>query len=155
MEFFILLTTKFWMTTALASLLGIMIGSFLNVVIYRLPIMIKRSLKNSASIKEGKGRVHFDTFNLALPRSACPCCDHQISAIENIPLLSYLALRGRCRGCNIRISMRYPFVELLTCALSGASIWFLGAGTIGILTMVSSWILVGSSYILLDTSTKL
>ena len=117
------------LTTIIATGLGLAVGSFLNVVIYRLPIMAKRNaLKNALPhIKELHKEVYlvpnFDLsklFNLNLPRSACPICNHQITTIENVPVLSWLVLTGKCSGCKSPISTRYPFVELVNAMAWGA-----------------------------------
>lgn len=125
-----------------AGMLGLMVGSFLNVVIYRAPIMIKRSIDNSVAVKKGVPLPFTDTFNLAVPRSACPQCGHKITAIENIPVVSYLFLKGRCRGCKSPISMRYPFIELLTAILSFVAIFLFGASFLGFLVMCCIWIAI-------------
>lgn len=108
---------------ALIALLGLLVGSFLNVVIYRLPIMMDNAEKayakavmSETDIDETAGETLH--FNLLYPPSACPHCGHKIRAWQNIPVLSYLWQRGRCAGCNAAISMRYPFVEILTALLS-------------------------------------
>lgn len=96
-------------------LYGLLAGSFLNVVIYRLPIMIERQwiIESGVAPAEQASKV----FNLALPRSHCPHCDHPIAWHQNIPLISYVLLRGRCGNCQSPISLRYPLVELLTATL--------------------------------------
>ena len=102
-------------------ILGLLIGSFLNVVIHRLPIMMEREFKTDAiEYFELDQPQSNDQFNLVVPRSACPNCQHQISALENIPLVSYLWLKGQCSQCSTKISARYPLVELLTGLLSMA-----------------------------------
>ncbi|MDF3035235.1 MAG: uncharacterized protein K0S28_509, partial [Paucimonas sp.] len=83
----------------LAALFGLMIGSFLNVVIHRLPKMMQREFDNYIAHESGKPLPHEDRYNLVVPRSACPHCGHRITALENIPVFSYLALRGKCRQC--------------------------------------------------------
>ncbi len=99
-----------------AALLGLLIGSFINVVIYRLPIMLERTWQEQ--ISESRSELASETFNLAVPRSRCPTCSTQLSAIENVPVLSYLALRGRCRHCGSAIPGRYPLVELTASLIS-------------------------------------
>ncbi|MEK6596292.1 MAG: prepilin peptidase, partial [Pseudomonadota bacterium] len=93
------------------TIIGLMVGSFLNVVIYRLPEMMKRNWLQQCAELHGKAIETLPTFNLITPRSACPHCGHKITALENIPIISYLALRGRCSQCQARISPRYPIVE--------------------------------------------
>lgn len=104
----------------LATLLGLLIGSFLNVVIYRLPVMMQRDWRQQArEILELPEEPKQDTFNLILPNSCCPNCGHQIRPWENIPVVSYLFLRGKCSGCKAPISKRYPLIELACGLLSG------------------------------------
>ncbi len=111
--------------TIFCLIFGLLVGSFLNVVIYRYPIMLFREWEQMAKdILSERGfkiktpEVSFDKqpkkFNMVVPRSACPKCDHKISGLENIPIISYLFLKGKCRGCQTPISLRYPFIELLT-----------------------------------------
>jgi leader peptidase (prepilin peptidase)/N-methyltransferase len=99
---------------ALALVFGLAVGSFLNVVIHRLPIMMERDWLAQCAELRGEPAPQHEQLTLAAPRSRCPHCGHQITALENIPLISYLVLRGRCRGCGARISPRYPLVEALT-----------------------------------------
>lgn len=94
--------------------LGLLIGSFLNVVIHRLPIMLERAWKQEYKELQGEAVQDTAAFNLMVPRSRCPHCNHAITWYENIPLISYLALRGRCSACKKRVSLRYPLVELCT-----------------------------------------
>jgi len=110
-----------------ALLTGLLIGSFLNVVIYRLPIMMQRDWREQArEILEQPSEPQITTFNLVLPNSSCPHCNHEIKPWENIPVISYLFLRGKCSSCKSPISMRYPLVEL-TCGLLSAFIaWHFG-----------------------------
>jgi leader peptidase (prepilin peptidase)/N-methyltransferase len=116
------------LSPASLALFGLCIGSFLNVVIHRLPLMLERQWKRDSADMLG---VEYPTkdepaLGLATPASRCPACGHQIKWYENIPVASWLVLRGRCSSCSIRISARYPFVELLTGALFGAIGWKLG-----------------------------
>ncbi|MDD2545495.1 MAG: A24 family peptidase [Burkholderiaceae bacterium] len=113
---------EFWWNAAVASLFGLLIGSFLNVVIHRLPKMLERQW--AAEYAEYTTPPHTDApaqapapFNLWTPRSHCPACTHSVRWFENIPVLSYLVLRGRCSACGVRISARYPLVELTTAGL--------------------------------------
>jgi len=98
---------------------GLMVGSFLNVVIHRLPKMMEREWHNNCLELQGKDKPEQSKFTLSSPRSACPKCNHQITALENIPIISYLLLGGKCKGCKTKISMRYPLVEALTGVLIG------------------------------------
>ena len=110
-----------------ALLIGLLIGSFLNVVVYRLPLMMQRDWREQArEVLELPAEARGATFNLLLPNSKCPQCGHAIKAWENIPVLSYLFLRGKCSSCKTPISKRYPLVEL-TCGLLSAYIaWHFG-----------------------------
>ncbi len=110
----------------LAGLLGMLIGSFLNVVIYRLPIMMEAQWKAECAELGGQTLASAPAFNLMTPRSRCPSCSHQLSWFENIPVLSYLVLRGRCKHCQATISLRYPAVELATGVLFFFCAWRYG-----------------------------
>jgi len=103
-----------WVDAALFGVLGLLVGSFLNVVIYRLPKMLEAEWAANCADLAGTEAPSLAPFNLALPRSRCQKCQHQIRWFENIPIASYLALRGRCAKCSTSISMRYPLVELVT-----------------------------------------
>ena len=108
-------------------LLGLLIGSFLNVVIHRLPIMMEREWRrHCAELDPAKPAPKEPTFNLVMPRSRCPACQAPINAWQNVPIVSYLLLRGRCAACGARISVRYPLVELITGVLSVAVAWRFG-----------------------------
>ena len=134
-----------------AGLLGLLIGSFLNVVIYRIPKMMQRESDNYVAHESGKELPHTDRFNLMVPRSACPHCGHQITAMENIPVVSWLALRGKCRACKAPISPRYPAIELLTGIVSALMVWTFGAGWMGLATLVFAWMLIAMTFIDFDT----
>ena len=134
-----------------AALLGLLVGSFLNVVIYRVPKMMQRESDNYVAQESGKEPPHQDRFNLMVPRSSCPCCGHQITAIENVPVISYIALGGKCRKCKTRISPRYPAIELLTAALSGLLVWTFGSGLMGCSSLLFAWLLIAMTFIDVDT----
>jgi len=138
--------------TGLVFLFGLLVGSFLNVVIHRLPRMMEAEWHAQCAELRGEAPVAAAPFNLAVPRSACPQCGHQITALENIPLLSWLWLRGRCSSCRTPISVRYPLVELLTALLSAAAAWKWGVSvqTVGALLLI--WTLVALAFIDLDTT---
>ncbi|MBZ2208799.1 prepilin peptidase [Massilia soli] len=137
--------------TLAAALFGLLIGSFLNVVIYRIPKMMQRESDNYVASESGKELPHTDRFNLMVPRSACPHCGHQITAMENIPVISWLALRGKCRACKAPISPRYPAIELLTGVLSALMVWTFGSGEAGLATLVFTWLLIAMTFIDFDT----
>jgi len=132
-------------------LLGLLIGSFLNVVVYRLPIMMQRDWREQArEILELPAEPQTATFNLVLPNSSCPQCAHEIKPWENIPVISFLFLRGKCSSCKAPISMRYPLVELSCGLLSAFIAWHFGftwqAGAMLLLT----WGLLAMSLIDID-----
>jgi leader peptidase (prepilin peptidase)/N-methyltransferase len=112
-----------WMDAALAGVFGLLLGSFLNVVIYRLPKMMEREWAVECAQLTGQPVADAPPFNLMRPRSACRQCGHQIRAWENVPVLSFLALRGRCSACGTPIGLRYPAVELATGALFAFCAW--------------------------------
>ncbi len=111
---------------AAAALFGLMIGSFLNVVIHRLPRMMERDWSVQCAELRGETPEPAEPFSLLRPRSHCPHCSRPVGAMENIPVLSFFVLRGRCRGCGKPISWRYPAVELATGLLFGLVAWKLG-----------------------------
>jgi leader peptidase (prepilin peptidase)/N-methyltransferase len=119
---------------AFAIVFGLVIGSFVNVVAYRLPIMLERAWRLEISEATGQpaGADGLPTrYNLCVPRSACPHCGHVLRAYENIPLLSYIALRGRCSACRTRISARYPLVEFVSAALAAGALAAFGPTGMG------------------------
>jgi leader peptidase (prepilin peptidase)/N-methyltransferase len=138
-------------STAVLGILGMLIGSFLNVVIYRLPKMMQRESDNYVAHESGKELPHPERYNLILPRSACPSCGHQITAFENIPVLSYLIIGGKCTSCKAPISKRYPIIEAITGLLSAFMIWHFGSGLPGLAAMVFVWFLVAMTFIDADT----
>ncbi len=141
--------------------LGLVIGSFLNVVIHRVPIMMERQWREqcaeleqpdqAATLPATAAQATNERFNLVVPRSACPACKKPISALQNIPILSYLFLRGRCANCGVRISVRYPIVEALTGILSAAVAWKLGFGWPAAAGLALTWFLVALAFIDIDT----
>jgi leader peptidase (prepilin peptidase)/N-methyltransferase len=135
----------------IAGVFGLLFGSFLNVVIHRLPIMMQRESDNYVAEESGKPLPHTGRYNLMVPRSACPHCQHQITAMENIPVISWLALRGRCSNCKARISPRYPLVELLTGVLSALVVWHFGSGYAGLAALFFLYSLIAMTFIDADT----
>ncbi|MCZ2173822.1 MAG: A24 family peptidase [Burkholderiales bacterium] len=135
----------------LAILVGLMVGSFLNVVIHRLPKMMERGWLTECAELRGETPPLFEKLTLATPRSRCPHCGHRITAIENIPVLSYIFLRGRCRGCQARISPRYPLVEALSGLLSGYAAWRFGPSWAGIGALFFIWCMIALTFIDFDT----
>lgn len=136
-----------------ASLFGLIVGSFLNVVIHRMPIMLVRRWRQDCEELGGKvptEQAAREQFNLVTPRSRCPHCGHLITALENIPLLSYLWLRGRCSACRKPIGVRYPFVEILSALLSGSVAWHFGFGPAGLTAIALTWMLIALAFIDID-----
>jgi leader peptidase (prepilin peptidase)/N-methyltransferase len=151
-------------------LLGLCIGSFLNVVIYRLPLMLERQWRAEAAAAledatpdsaptsaprsdnaSGPGAGAAQTFNLVTPRSACPRCKAPITAWQNIPVVSWLALRGRCAACKNSISPRYPLVELASGLLSGVVAWHFGPSAAAACALLLTWSLIALTGIDIDT----
>ncbi len=138
-----------WIT--LAGLLGLIVGSFLNVVILRLPVMLERRWRAEVSeFSAEQSTVIAATFNLVTPPSRCPSCGSAIRPWQNIPVLSWLVLRGRCAACGSGISARYPAVELATGLLSAVVAWRLGFGLAGVAGLVLTWFLIALTVIDLD-----
>ena len=135
-------------TVVLASLA---VGSFLNVVIHRLPKILERRWRAELTEHSGTQPAPEPRYDLAIPRSHCPACGHRISALENIPIASYLVLGGRCSACKARISPRYPLVEALTGALSGYVAWRYGLSWQAFAALVFVWSLIALAFIDLDT----
>jgi leader peptidase (prepilin peptidase) / N-methyltransferase len=137
--------------TAAAAVLGLLVGSFLNVVIHRLPKMLERGWAQQCAELRGEDAAPAPSYNLVVPRSACPSCGRRIGALENVPVLSWLALRGRCRGCGTRISARYPAIELLAGILAALAIWRFGPTWQGLAACGLLWTLVALTFIDADT----
>ena len=158
----------------LCLILGLLVGSFLNVVIHRLPRILKREWRQQsveilgewatetappaelAPMRAGlgtlAGALHGATvYNLVVPRSACPHCGRAIGALENIPLVSWIALRGRCAGCKARIGVRYPLVEAFTGLVSAAVGWHFGFSLAALAGLIFAWALIAAAVIDLDT----
>lgn len=138
---------------AFSVILGLLVGSFLNVVIYRVPEMLKRQWKSECTTYlelESEAPSSTEPFNLVKPDSTCPKCGHKIKPWENIPVISWLFLRGKCSNCKAPISFRYPAIELLTGVVSGWMIYQFGANWAGIMAMIFSWMLIALFFIDLD-----
>ncbi|MER0169040.1 MAG: prepilin peptidase [Nitrosomonas sp.] len=133
------------------TILGLMVGSFLNVVIYRLPEMMKRNWLQQCAELQGEAMQTLPEFNLFTPRSRCIHCGHKITAWENIPVISYLFLRGRCSQCHASISPRYPMVEAATAIISGFVAWHFGYGFVALAALIFVWSLIALAAIDLDT----
>ncbi len=142
--------------TVLCGIIGLLVGSFLNVVIHRLPKMLELGwLQQCAELNgntaENAPPYNLPRHNLLVPRSACPHCGHKIGALENIPLISYLLLRGKCRGCGAAISARYPIVEALSGVLSAYVAWHFGFGLAALAALLFIWALLALTFIDADT----
>jgi leader peptidase (prepilin peptidase)/N-methyltransferase len=139
---------------------GLLIGSFLNVVIYRVPIILERQWReqcqelaasDSAGPTVAPAKQANAPFNLVVPRSACPSCNAPITAVQNIPVVSWLFLKGRCASCGVRISARYPAIEALTGLLCAAVAWKFGFGWPALYGLVLTWFLIALTFIDVDT----
>jgi leader peptidase (prepilin peptidase)/N-methyltransferase len=147
--------------------LGLLVGSFLNVVIYRVPIMLDRQWREQCAELAAAGTPGATSsaavatpaspeagpttrFNLVAPRSSCPACKAPITAMQNIPVLSYLFLKGRCASCGTRIGVRYPIVEALTGVLSAAVAWKFGFGWPALAALTLTWFLIALTFIDVD-----
>ena len=130
--------------------LGLLIGSFLNVVIHRLPLIMHREWQQQCHELIGSEAPQTDSLTLSTPRSRCPHCGHAITALENIPVISYLILRGRCRGCQARISLRYPLIEALTGLLSALVAWHFGFNWACLGALLLTWALIALTFIDVD-----
>lgn len=137
----------------IAVLFGLAVGSFLNVVIYRFPVMLERQWRHQCHELLNAGQQPPsppERFDLVAPRSRCPHCSHAISALENIPVLSYLCLKGKCAKCKKPISWRYPFVELLAGCLSGLIAWRFGFSLATLAGVFMTWGLIALAFIDID-----
>lgn len=134
--------------TVCVGFVGLLIGSFLNVVVYRLPKMLMRDWRTQArEVLEMPEQPDAETFNLILPNSSCPHCDHEIKPWENIPLASWLFLRGKCSNCKEAISIRYPLVELACGLFSAVIAWQFGVSWEALAMLVLTWGLLSMSLI--------
>lgn len=148
-----LLSNNLPLLAGFVFILGLLFGSFFNVVIHRLPKILSREWRSTASeiLKEAKCDVSCpkedlpEKYSLVTPRSACPKCGHKITALENIPIFSWLFLKGKCRSCKTSISIRYPFVELLTAITFATCAWVFGFNWLLLFALIfTSFLIVGS-----------
>jgi leader peptidase (prepilin peptidase) / N-methyltransferase len=143
------------LAVAFTSLFGLLIGSFLNVVIYRLPKMMElewaHEVASQAAAERGEELPEPEPFNLVRPRSRCSSCGHQITALENIPVLSWLFQKGKCTACGAKISARYPVVELCSALLAGVAVWVFGFNAVGLGAAFLSLVLLVLALIDFDT----
>ncbi len=142
-----------WLFPALATLFGLIVGSFLNVVIHRLPKMMEREWRQECadSFPEYQITPPSGVYNLSVPRSTCPKCETQLRVIDNIPVLSWLLLKGKCHHCSHPISIRYPLVELLTGALCFLVAYQFGFSYFAIALLFFTFVLIAATFIDLDT----
>lgn len=148
-----LLLNHAWLFVLGAAVFGLMVGSFLNVVIARLPVMLTRQWQDQCrelTDRPAEAAPAETAFNLVTPRSHCPHCGHMIGALENIPLVSFLWLRGKCSACKQPIAWRYPGVELLSGILSGLVAWHFGLGPAALAALLLTWALIALSFIDID-----
>lgn len=145
---------------SISLILGLIVGSFLNVVIYRLPVMLQREWRSqceeylqseSETGAPQEKEEKYERFNLSTPASTCPHCQHKIKPWENIPVVSYLFLLGRCSQCKARISLRYPIIELICGLMTAFIAWHFGFGWQALAAMVLTWTLISLSMIDYDT----
>lgn len=151
MEFLILLYQQPLIFIIAATVAGLMIGSFLNVVIHRVPKMMEAEWQRNCTELRGEEAAAPVRYSLLTPASTCPACGHAIRAWENIPVLSYLALRGKCSACKTRISPRYPLVEALSGLIAGLIAWRYGFGLLPMAAMVFTFFLIALTFIDFDT----
>ena len=137
-----------WLT--FVGLLSLLIGSFLNVVILRLPVMMEREWRAQAAAVEGREEEATEPFNLVVPRSRCPQCGAAVRAWQNIPILSYVLLRGRCAQCATPIGLRYPIVEGFTALTSVLVAWRFGVTPEAVAALVFTWTLIALAVIDID-----
>lgn len=134
----------------IAGILGLLVGSFLNVVIYRLPIILEREWTEQCAELRDQASPPEAVFTLSRPRSACPHCGHAITALENIPVISYLFLAGKCKACRTPISIRYPIIEALSALMSVIIAWHFGFGWSAVGALLLSWALIALTFIDVD-----
>jgi leader peptidase (prepilin peptidase) / N-methyltransferase len=149
-----LLQTSPGLLIATCVVLGLCVGSFLNVVIHRLPRMMEsRWRAECAELNEAEPAAAPppERYNLIQPRSSCPACGHRIRALENIPVVSFLVLRGKCSACRALISPRYPLIEILAGALSGYAAWRLGFTFAALGALIFIWAMIALAFIDMDT----
>jgi leader peptidase (prepilin peptidase) / N-methyltransferase len=139
-----------WLLYGLVALFSLMVGSLLNVIIYRLPLMINEQMLLDCRCLLDIEAPQQRKINLFFPRSFCPYCNSMVKAIHNIPILSYLFLRGRCSSCKHPISIRYPFIEALSCLLAVFASWHFGFGWSLVFILIFIWTLIILLFIDLD-----
>lgn len=151
MTFLSVLETTPWLFVTACAVLGLCMGSFLNVVIHRMPRMMEARWRAECAELNDQAPPARERYNLFIPRSRCPSCGHGITALENIPVLSYVALGGKCSACRVRIPMRYPVIEVLTAVLSGYAAWRFGFTFATAAALFFVWTIIALAFIDLDT----
>jgi leader peptidase (prepilin peptidase)/N-methyltransferase len=151
MEFLAPFSTEPALFVSTCVVLGLLIGSFLNVVIFRVPVMMDLALRAECAALTDPAAAGPPTFNLMTPRSHCPSCKAPVTALQNVPVLSWLALGRKCANCKAPISARYPMVELATGVLSGFVAWHFGFGTTALAALLFTWLLIALTMIDFDT----
>lgn len=146
-----ILRTNITIFVTFSAIFGLLVGSFLNVVIHRLPKMMEQEWHHNCLELQGKEVPETPKYNLVTPRSACPKCGHAITAMENIPVISWLMQGGKCKGCKTNISVRYPLVEALTGFLIGAVAYKFGYSSITVYAWLFTFALVALTFIDFDT----
>jgi len=142
-----------YLLSILAGVVGLLVGSFLNVVIYRLPVMMHRNWRQECMeyLKlDNSQNKEVEPFNLMFPLSRCPNCQTPIKPYQNVPVLSYVLLRGRCAHCNNPISVRYPLIEAFTCIASILVAWHFGGTAQTLFALLLTWSLIALSFIDID-----
>jgi len=146
----VLRTSPFWLGVAMV-IFGLCVGSFLNVVIHRLPRMMEAQWRAECAALEGREAPKAEPYNLFTPRSRCPSCGAGITAWQNVPVVSWLALRGKCASCKAPISARYPAVEILAAVLAVLAAWRFGYSLALAFALAYVWALAALTFIDFDT----
>lgn len=141
------LQTTPWLLITAAVLLGLAVGSFLNVVIHRLPRMLEQQWRADCAELAGASPPPAEKVNLVFPRSGCPNCGHRITALENVPIASYLVLGGKCSACKTAISPRYPLVEALSGLVSAYAVWRFGLNWAALWALIYVWTMIALAFI--------
>jgi leader peptidase (prepilin peptidase) / N-methyltransferase len=151
MEFIYLLENTPIFFVSFCFVVGLVIGSFLNVVIYRLPKMLEREWRQRRAKLCNETIEDPQPYNTFFSRSACPHCAHKITVLENIPVVSYIVIKGRCSQCSVAISVRYPVIEMVTGLISGFTAWHFGYGFAAFSALIFVWALIVLAFIDVDT----
>lgn len=154
MDTIYILQANLWLFYTAIFIFGLCVGSFLNVVIYRLPVILERDWRSQCheflGTEQPEPEASIKNLSLSTPRSACPSCGHMITALKNIPVISYLFLRGKCASCKTAISIRYPLVELFTALVSLLVAYQLGVSLQAAAALLFTWTLIALTFIDID-----